>query len=144
MRSRRPEPPLLCLKQTELDFLLNDGMIRSAPLLPHGRCERHAAMSSTMDGLSPIPVVIDGSHSKSWPSMTSCSGIVETVVLGAGRERRSPLARNASTIPSTFAFDCGLNIFASPIDWLRARRDGICVIDWTRAFERLRDAPRIA
>jgi hypothetical protein len=44
----------------------------------------------------------------------------------------------------TYAFDCRLNIFASPLEWLRAGRDGIVVVDWTRAFDRLRDAPRIA
>jgi hypothetical protein len=46
--------------------------------------------------------------------------------------------------PGTYAFDCSLNIFADPLDWLRAGRDGIVVLDWRRAFERLRDAPRVA
>ena len=46
--------------------------------------------------------------------------------------------------PGTYSFDCALNIFAGPVDWLRAKRDGIVVLDWTRAFDRLRDAPRIA
>lgn len=46
--------------------------------------------------------------------------------------------------PATYAFDCALNIFASPLEWLLARRDGIVLLDWTRAFDRLRDVPRIA
>jgi hypothetical protein len=48
--------------------------------------------------------------------------------------------------PATYSFDCALNIFADPLEWLRARRDGIVVLpsQWHRAFERLRDAPRIA
>jgi hypothetical protein len=45
---------------------------------------------------------------------------------------------------ATYSFDCSLNIFDSPLDWLRARRDGIVVLDWARAFDRLRDVPRIA
>ena len=45
---------------------------------------------------------------------------------------------------ATYSFDCALNIFASPLDWLRADRDGIVVVDWCLAFDRLRDAPRIA
>jgi hypothetical protein len=45
---------------------------------------------------------------------------------------------------ATYSFDCSLNIFEDPMDWLRSRRDGIVVLDWTRAFDRLRDAPRIA
>lgn len=46
--------------------------------------------------------------------------------------------------PATYSFDCALNIFDSPLDWLRAKRDGIVVLDWERAFDRLRDCPRIA
>jgi hypothetical protein len=45
---------------------------------------------------------------------------------------------------ATYSFDSSLNIFDSPLEWLRARRDGIVVLDWTRAFDNLRDAPRIA
>jgi hypothetical protein len=48
--------------------------------------------------------------------------------------------------PQTYSFDCALNIFADPIDWLRARRDGIVVLptQWPFAFDRLRDVPRVA
>jgi hypothetical protein len=54
------------------------------------------------------------------------------------------LGEEAVDNPGTDAFDCALNIFADPLDWLRASRDGIVVLDWSRAFERLRDVPRIA
>lgn len=46
--------------------------------------------------------------------------------------------------PATFAFDCNLNIFENPMDWLRAGRDGIVILKWRWAFDRLRDVPRIA
>ncbi|MBS3652579.1 hypothetical protein KEU06_28800 [Pseudaminobacter sp. 19-2017] len=46
--------------------------------------------------------------------------------------------------PGTYAFDCALNIFSDPVDWLRAKRDGIVALDWSRAFDRLRHVPRIA
>ena len=45
--------------------------------------------------------------------------------------------------PGLYSFDCCLNIYANPLDWLRASRDGIFVLDWSRAFDRLRDCPRI-
>ncbi|AMS42473.1 hypothetical protein [Aminobacter aminovorans] len=45
---------------------------------------------------------------------------------------------------ATYSFDCALNVFDNPLGWLLAKRDGIVVLDWTRAFDRLRDAPRIA
>lgn len=44
----------------------------------------------------------------------------------------------------TYALGATLNIFAGPLDWLRAKRDGVVVLDWSRAFDRLREAPRIA
>src|SRR4051794_10034884 len=34
--------------------------------------------------------------------------------------------------PGTFAFDCNLNLFADPLNWLRAKRDGVVVLDWAR------------
>lgn len=42
------------------------------------------------------------------------------------------------------SFDANLNIYATVMDWLRAGCDGIVVLDWSRAFDRLRDTPRIA
>jgi hypothetical protein len=37
-----------------------------------------------------------------------------------------------------------LSIFETPLDWLRASCKGIVVLDWSLAFERLRDVPRIS
>lgn len=45
--------------------------------------------------------------------------------------------------PGTYSFDCALNVFADPLDWLRNKCDGCVVLDWSRAFDRLRDCPRI-
>lgn len=45
---------------------------------------------------------------------------------------------------ATYSFDANLNAFGTVLDWLRADCDGIVVIDWRRAFDRLRDAPRVA
>jgi hypothetical protein len=58
--------------------------------------------------------------------------------------RAFALGQAAIDEAATYSFDCSLNIFDDPLDWLRSRRDGIVVLDWTRAFDRLRDAPRIA
>ncbi len=41
--------------------------------------------------------------------------------------------------PGTTAFDRWLNIFADPLAWLRASRNGIVVLRWEWAFEQLRD-----
>ena len=46
--------------------------------------------------------------------------------------------------PATTAFDQYLNIWADPLEWLQHERDGIVVINWSFAFDRLRDVTRIA
>lgn len=47
---------------------------------------------------------------------------------------------------ATYSFGRALSIFASPLDWLKAGRAGIVILPdrWPLAFDRLRDAPRIA
>lgn len=42
-----------------------------------------------------------------------------------------------------FALDGWLRIVATPLAWLRERRRAIFVLHWDRAFDRLRDCPRI-
>lgn len=44
----------------------------------------------------------------------------------------------------TYALGASLAIHATPLEWLRDRCRGIVVLDWSQAFDRLRDAPRIA
>jgi hypothetical protein len=47
---------------------------------------------------------------------------------------------------ATCSFGQALNVFATPLDWLQGQRDGIVVLPgcWPSAFDRLRDAARIA
>lgn len=58
--------------------------------------------------------------------------------------RAFALGEDAIGNPATYSFDCRLNILPDPLEWLRWRQDGIVVLDWTRAWSRLQDAPRIA
>jgi hypothetical protein len=60
--------------------------------------------------------------------------------------RAFALGQDAIDDPSTYSFDCNLNIFADPLQWLLAKRDGIVVLPekWPLAFDRLRNVPRIA
>ncbi|MER9167694.1 hypothetical protein NKI12_09970 [Mesorhizobium australicum] len=64
--------------------------------------------------------------------------------LATDLRRSFALGEDAIYNPGTFSFDGHLNIFSDPLDWLRAKRDGCVVLDWTRAFDRLRDCPRIS
>lgn len=45
---------------------------------------------------------------------------------------------------ATYSFGGNLNVFADPLDWLRADRDGVVILNWGVAFDQLRDCPRIA
>ena len=58
--------------------------------------------------------------------------------------RAFALGEDAITNPATYSFDCNLNLWPDPLDWLRAGCDGCVVLDWRRAWSRLQDAPRIA
>jgi hypothetical protein len=69
---------------------------------------------------------------------------IETDEVATDRARLFALGEAIIGEASTYAFDCTLNIFEDPLAWLRAKRDGVVVLDWTIAFDRLRDCPRIA
>lgn len=43
----------------------------------------------------------------------------------------------------TYCFDGWLSVWPTPLAWLKAGRRGIVIVDWSRMFDRLRDAPRI-
>ena len=58
--------------------------------------------------------------------------------------RAFALGEHVIDAASTYALGYPLNVFASPIHWLRRKRDGIVVLDWSSAFDRLRHAPRVA
>ena len=46
--------------------------------------------------------------------------------------------------PWSTAIDRWLKIFADPLQWLQHDRRGLVVLNWTMAFDKLRDVPRIA
>jgi len=46
--------------------------------------------------------------------------------------------------PGIYSFGGHLKIHVSPLGWLRSGRNGIFVLDWSHAFDRLRHCPRIA
>ena len=45
---------------------------------------------------------------------------------------------------ATYQFDAHLHVHVDVLSWLRDEGRGIVVTDWSRAFDRLRDVPRIA
>jgi len=65
-------------------------------------------------------------------------------LLGTWIGRAFALNEDAIYNPGTYIFGHSLNVYRSPLDWLRNRCDGSFVIDWNRAWSRLQDVPRIA
>jgi hypothetical protein len=64
--------------------------------------------------------------------------------IGRWRGRAFAMNETAVIAASTYAFDNHLKVHADPLAWMRDNCDGIVVVDWTQAFDRLRYAPRSA
>ncbi len=66
--------------------------------------------------------------------------------IATGRKLRGHFCLGADSIldASNYSFDGALVIHETPLAWLKANRNGIVVIDWNRAFDNLRDCPRVA
>jgi hypothetical protein len=54
------------------------------------------------------------------------------------------LGQDVAEHPGTYSFDCALNLFGDPLEWLRANCDGCVILDWSRVWSRLHDVPRVA
>ncbi|CAK7257255.1 MULTISPECIES: hypothetical protein [unclassified Shinella] len=68
----------------------------------------------------------------------------ETGELATWNNRAFALGEAAIDNAATYAFGANLNILPDPLTWMRSGRDGIVVLDWRFAFDKLRDVPRIA
>lgn len=129
------------LKQAHIDWLLRshvtiDAMIRPAAIrLAHGHKAHDGIFESDPDGTSWL-VFEEQDDVVYWQPRTGD--------LATDCGRAFALGQDAIDNPVTYSFDRNLNVFASPLEWLQAKRDGIVVIDWQRCWSRLQDAPRIA
>jgi len=65
--------------------------------------------------------------------------------LATWQGRAFALGENAIISAATYSFDNCLVIHADPLEWLTdLHGSSIVVLDWSQAFDRLRDAPRVA
>ena len=137
----RQEIPLECLRQTEIDWLVRSGVI--VPAMVNPVAIRATTGSSSHDGI--FESCREGDR---WLAFEQDDDTVfwqpRQCTLARDCGRAFALGEDVIDRAATYAFDCRLNIFADPLEWLRASRDGIVVLDWSRAFDRLRDCLRIA
>jgi hypothetical protein len=143
MMASRPDCDLDCLNPSEIDELLGAGVGAAALADPHpvqvarGHVAHDNRFESDPDGERWF--AFDETEADDIVFWHRTTGRLTT---WCGRAFALGQARIGEA--ATYSFDNSLNIFDSPLEWLRARRDGIVVLDWTRAFDNLRDAPRIA
>lgn len=141
MMASRSDVPLSCPSQADLDWLIREGVSTAAMVQPSTMMIATGTMAA--DGLFE-----HDENGDRWLAFEEADDFVfwqpRRNQLATYANRAFALGEAAIDNTGTYAFDCALNIFASPLDWLRARRDGIVVLDWGFAFDRLRDAPRIA
>ncbi|WP_392709858.1 hypothetical protein [Rhizobium ruizarguesonis] len=57
--------------------------------------------------------------------------------------RAFALGEKAIDQASTYCFGFALKIFESPLDWLRAGRDGVVILNWWGAYDGLQHCPSV-
>ncbi|PBC00942.1 hypothetical protein CK220_28590 [Mesorhizobium sp. WSM3860] len=131
------------INEQQFDWLLSQGV--SVPTIVRPSMIKAATGTKAPDGLfEPTPA------GASWLVVETEQDLVfwnpKTNVFATDFGNAFALGEEMIGAAATYSFDCALNIYSHPMDWLRAKRDGIVVLpdQWYRAFDRLRDAPRIA
>lgn len=143
---------LIGLRQSQLDWLRRSGVtiqsmifsryhLPSAICLGYGEAAPDGRFDITEDG--PVWIAFD-IFDGFMEQVDTCFWQPRTGELATWLGRTFALGQEIVDDPATYSFDCRLNIFADPLQWLQADRDGIVVVDWSLAFDRLRDRPRIA
>lgn len=145
MNSRHERPKLNCPTQAELDLMLGAGIDVLALTQPDPVMVAYGVVAA--DGRF-------DAHPCGWPwyaiEMLTVDDIVmwlpDSMMVTNWSGRAFALGEEIIDRTGTYSFDCNLNIFADPLEWLRAKRDGIVILpsQWSLAFDRLRNVPRIA
>lgn len=127
--------------QAHLDWLLGAGVPLMALIRPEP--VRLAIGIKAHDGI--FDEDPDGAPWLCFPEIEDCVfWQPRTGELARWNGRAFALGEAAIYNAGTYSFNANLNIFESPLHWLRAKRDGCVIIDWSRCWSRLQDAPRIA
>jgi hypothetical protein len=139
---------LSTIPQIMFDWLLNKGVaplsvgsgINSPLKIAHGNCAADGWFDAEAAGPACFAILVEDSAGPIDVAFWHPRSGRTATLLNYGFALGEHLIEN----PGVYSFGCHLNIFASPLDWLRSDRDGIFILDWTLAFDLLRYCPAVA
>jgi hypothetical protein len=135
-----PPRPFAKLRKEHIDWLLKHGVTIDA-------IERPCPIKVTYGNKSPDGRLQRNSWGQEWFVFPGAEDAIlwrpETGEIATLHGRAVALGEEVFLDPATFTSDCLLKIFADPLEWLKAGRNGIVIIDWNRASENLRFIRRI-
>lgn len=120
------------LNQLQIDWLISQRVSTSAIC-----SAAHPCLKRSADGI--VFLIQDHAGPIDCATWSLRDGGKTTLLTGAG----FALGEEHINNPGLYSFDGSLQMHESPLDWLRERRDGIVVLDWSRVFDRFRHCPRI-
>ena len=129
------------LKQLHIDWLLSRDVSRCAIIEPwhigiaHGRKSKSGIFEEDLEGPAWF-VFADERDIVYWNPKDGA--------IACDTGRAFALGEYLIDDPSVTAFDRYLNIYAAPLHWLQNERRGLVVLNWSLAFDKLRDVSRIA
>jgi len=129
------------LTQEQIDWLLSQGIspwaiIRPSPIKTcHGGRAKDGRFDERIEGPNWF-IFEEETDLVFWQPRTG------EIATDAGRS--FALGEELIDNPGTTALHQYLNIYSDPLTLLQNDRRGIVVIDWTNAFDRLREVPRVA
>ena len=124
---------LSVMNQLQINWLISQRVPTSAIC-----SAAHPCLKRSTDGI--VLLIEDEAGPIDCATWSLRDGGVITLLTGAGFALGEGQIHN----PGVYAFDGCLQLYDNPLSWLRSNRDGVVVIDWNRAFDRLRDCPRIS
>jgi hypothetical protein len=141
IKSGQAAPRFESLRQSHIDWLIAQGVPAIAIVMPYAveiaRGIRAADGIFEHDPLGTLWFVFNE------PDDTICWD-PKTGEVATDLGRAFALGQDEIANPGATSLGRWFHIHESPLDWLRAARQGIVVLRWEWAFEQLRDVERIA
>jgi hypothetical protein len=128
------------LRQSQIDFFRAQGV--TIEMLIHPREPRLAIGRSDTLGY-----FIDDDNGEDWIVFAADGDLIywqpKTGTFATSFRRAFAITEERIVNPATYFAGDGLRLFNNPVEWLKDARRGVVVLDWTKAFDRLRHCSRV-